>query len=66
MKKEEDEESSDEELLVKTGVSTVSLNENELPSLPQKSASKRLRISVRVLFCVDWLGRAFGEEHPLR
>ena len=41
-------ESSDEddELLVKTGVSTVSISNQDLPSLEKKKVPKRIRISV--------------------
>lgn len=47
--KVEEEQSSDEdELLVKTGASTMSFNSQELPSLEKKKVPKRLRISVSV------------------
>jgi hypothetical protein len=42
----EDEESSEDELLVKTGKSTLSYETSELPALPEKVATKRIRIYV--------------------
>lgn len=47
-KEEKEKESSDEddELLVKTGVSTVSISNQDLPSLEKKKVPKRIRISV--------------------
>ena len=46
-KEEKEEESSDEDdELVKTGVSTVSISNQDLPSLEKKKVPKRIRISV--------------------
>ena len=47
MQVEDEEESSDDELLMKTGKTTLSFKEEELPALPKKS-QRRLRIDVEL------------------
>lgn len=45
-KEEENDDDSDEDLLVPTGKTTLSIDEKDLPTLPKRE-KRRLRLSVR-------------------